>query len=132
MDAELAMIMANMACLGPGSTMLDPYCGTGGLLVAASDVGAAVWGCELDGRILKGECGIRIGKDIMDNYRQYELPPPQDLIRNDSYQFMWRSDEFFDAILTDPPYGVCVCMFVLMNGYPCVYSCVTMHTFVRV
>nr|WCZ58792.1 tRNA (guanine(10)-N2)-methyltransferase [Seculamonas ecuadoriensis] len=106
MDPELAMVMANLGLARPNSLMLDPFVGTGGLIVAAAHYGSEVFGSELDGRVLRGTVGIRIGSNIWENFDQYELPQPQALIRNDWSQCMWRNVEWFDSIICDPPYGV--------------------------
>ena len=39
MDPQLALLMANMAKVGPGSMVLDPFVGTGSLLLAAAEFG---------------------------------------------------------------------------------------------
>lgn len=54
MDNQLAFIMANCACAKPGSIALDPFCGTGGLLIATTHFGAQVYGGEIDLRVIKG------------------------------------------------------------------------------
>lgn len=54
MDNQLAFIMANCACAKPGSIALDPFCGTGGLLIATTHFGAKVYGGEIDLRVIKG------------------------------------------------------------------------------
>eukprot|EP00928_Gymnodinium_smaydae_P050346 TRINITY_DN33905_c0_g1_i1.p1 TRINITY_DN33905_c0_g1~~TRINITY_DN33905_c0_g1_i1.p1 ORF type:complete len:515 (+),score=55.51 TRINITY_DN33905_c0_g1_i1:118-1662(+) len=54
MDNELAFIMANCACARLGSIAMDPFCGTGGILVALSHFRAHVVGSELDRRVIYG------------------------------------------------------------------------------
>lgn len=39
MDAQLALIMANQAQVKPGDILLDPFVGSGSLLVAAAHFG---------------------------------------------------------------------------------------------
>lgn len=40
LPADLALIMANMGGVSTGSVVLDPFCGTGSILVACSARGA--------------------------------------------------------------------------------------------
>uniref|UniRef100_A0A0G4HX19 Uncharacterized protein n=1 Tax=Chromera velia CCMP2878 TaxID=1169474 RepID=A0A0G4HX19_9ALVE len=54
MDNELAFLMSNMAKVRKGTTVLDPFVGTAGLLVSASHFGAFTLGADLDVRVLKG------------------------------------------------------------------------------
>jgi len=54
LDNELAFIMANCACVQEGQVALEPFCGTGGLLVAMSHFGARLIGGEIDIRVVKG------------------------------------------------------------------------------
>jgi len=55
MDAELAFLMANVAGIGPGQTVLDPYVGTGSILIASAVLGASqVLGSDLDHWVLYG------------------------------------------------------------------------------
>lgn len=48
MDAQLSLIMANQACVQPGHVVLDPFVGSGSLLVAAAQFGAYVMGADID------------------------------------------------------------------------------------
>lgn len=51
MDAEMSFLMANAAAVRPGSCVLDPFCGTGGVLLAAVALGANAAGsvgCDID------------------------------------------------------------------------------------
>jgi tRNA (guanine10-N2)-methyltransferase len=41
MDPKTSLIMANTAGVLPGNRVLDPFAGSGGLLVAAAQMGAA-------------------------------------------------------------------------------------------
>ena len=61
MDAELALLTANMALASPGKIFLDPFVGTGGFMVAASELGALVLGSDIDGRSFRGK-GTRAGQ----------------------------------------------------------------------
>lgn len=54
MENQLAFIMANCVCARPDALVLDPFCGTGGLLIAVTHFGAQVYGGEIDLRVVKG------------------------------------------------------------------------------
>eukprot|EP01029_Cantina_marsupialis_P020753 TRINITY_DN4891_c0_g1_i2.p1 TRINITY_DN4891_c0_g1~~TRINITY_DN4891_c0_g1_i2.p1 ORF type:complete len:260 (+),score=56.79 TRINITY_DN4891_c0_g1_i2:52-831(+) len=57
MDHEMALIMANMVQAGPGKLLLDPFVGTGSVLVAASAFGGLSFGRDIDSRVLNGKKG---------------------------------------------------------------------------
>jgi tRNA (guanine10-N2)-methyltransferase len=103
MDAELSLIMANQALAGPGSIVLDPFVGTGSFLVSCSHFGAYTIGADIDGRQIRGADG----RGIENNLTQYKL---DNLVLGtlvcDIAHHPWRSGEWFDAIVCDPPYGV--------------------------
>lgn len=62
LDHELAFIMKAMAGVRGGDLVVDPFCGTGSLLVAAADAGAICFGSDLDGRVLRGRGVSRVNK----------------------------------------------------------------------
>ena len=61
LDAELSLLMANLARVRPHDLVYDPYCGTAGTLVAAGAFGARVLGCDLYLPAIKGELRTRSG-----------------------------------------------------------------------
>lgn len=105
MDAELAFVMANMAAVGKNSLVLDPFCGTAGILVACRAVGAHVVGGDINILTLRGK-----GKNanIGANFEQYKLGGPLGLLRADVLNSPLRATNvgWFDAIVCDPPYGI--------------------------
>ncbi|KAJ1719398.1 hypothetical protein LPJ61_006314, partial [Coemansia biformis] len=108
MDAELSLVMANQALARPGSLVYDPFVGTGSFLLTCSHFGACTMGSDIDGRQIRGTAGFRRGVDgIQANLAQYQLggrvldTAVFDICRNP-----WRAGPLFDAIVTDPPYGV--------------------------
>jgi tRNA (guanine10-N2)-dimethyltransferase len=50
----LARALANMAGARPGSTVLDPMCGTGGILLEAGLAGARVLGVDAQRKMVQG------------------------------------------------------------------------------
>jgi tRNA (guanine10-N2)-methyltransferase len=121
MDAELALLTANIALAAPGKIFYDPFMGTGGFPVASAHFGAVVCGSDIDGRSIRGTGGSsrrgQVGKrDVAGNFKQYELegsylgafisdltntplrlPPPGPLSTRNGY---------LDGIICDPPYGI--------------------------
>uniref|UniRef100_A0A9J2PG93 tRNA (guanine(10)-N(2))-methyltransferase TRMT11 n=1 Tax=Ascaris lumbricoides TaxID=6252 RepID=A0A9J2PG93_ASCLU len=121
MDPELSFIQANLIKANMGSIVLDPFCGTGGLLISAAHFGAAVIGTEINYQIARAVGrSSRVGKKFLTdnesvaaNFKQYEIDDRfmSLIIADASRHTMWRcgnnkSDGIFDAIVADPPYGV--------------------------
>eukprot|EP00658_Telonema_sp_P-2_P070811 TRINITY_DN60205_c0_g1_i1.p1 TRINITY_DN60205_c0_g1~~TRINITY_DN60205_c0_g1_i1.p1 ORF type:complete len:545 (-),score=141.29 TRINITY_DN60205_c0_g1_i1:173-1807(-) len=103
MDAELALIMANMGKVGKGKLVWDPFVGTGSVLVAASHFGASCVGSDIDHKVTTS-LGPELNMNT--NMAQYGLEPVVDVVRADNAQRAWGSRCLFDAIVCDPPYGV--------------------------
>ncbi|KAA0703558.1 tRNA (guanine(10)-N2)-methyltransferase -like protein [Triplophysa tibetana] len=115
MDAGLSFIMANHAGVKADDLVYDPFVGTGSLLVACSHFGAYVSGTDIDYNTIHG-----IGKasrknqkwrgpdeNIRANLRQYGTESLYvDVLVSDASQTIWRKNALFDAIVTDPPYGI--------------------------
>ncbi len=107
MNAELAFIMANNALAKGGTFVLDPFVGTGSILVAAQAFGAHCLGTDIDIRMLHAQ-DFRKDANIFSNCDQYDLPKPC-LIRGDMSKAgicIRTNKPILDAIICDPPYGV--------------------------
>lgn len=105
MDSELSLIMTNLAQVKKGSFAFDPFVGTGSILLTAALRGAYAFGTDIDLRVLRGRSQT---ENIVTNFSQYGLPPPE-LVRSDNaiYHRHFRQHlPLFDAIVTDPPYGI--------------------------
>lgn len=103
LDPELALVMANLGHVTPGSLVLDPFVGTGSLSLASARLGGVTFGTDIDYRVVV--LGKQ-GRDVRSNFMQYGLPQPE-LVRADNSRPALRpAVPFFDAIVTDPPYGV--------------------------
>lgn len=105
MDAELSFIMTNMAQVKKSSFVLDPFVGTGSILLSCALRGSYCIGTDIDIRVLRG-----LGKEenVISNFLQFGLPLPE-LVRSDNsiYHRHFRTDHcLYDAIVTDPPYGI--------------------------
>lgn len=117
LDNDLAFLMANVGEISEGDLVLDPFCGTGGLLLAATACSKVPpVGSDIDIRVLKGEYVSYVNtkaagdsdtrRDIFRNFENYKLVTPE-IIANDNNNHCWkRSSSVFDVVLTDPPYGV--------------------------
>jgi len=94
MSPKLARCMVNLTRIKKGQTLLDPFCGTGGILIEAGIVGTRVIGTDIDYKMVKGtkenldHCGISDYEVFREDARKLELPSK------------------VDAIVTDPPYGI--------------------------
>lgn len=105
MDSELSLIMTNLAQVKKGCFAFDPFVGTGSILLTAALKGAYVFGTDIDLRVLRGRSET---ENILSNFSQYGLPPPE-LVRSDNaiyHRHFRRHLPLFDAIVTDPPYGI--------------------------
>jgi tRNA (guanine10-N2)-methyltransferase len=97
--------MCNQALVKYGSVVIDPFVGTGGLLIPAASKGAITFGSDLDIRVINGYAVGRINKKspyydadkkfeiftpkINLNFEQYELNIPN-IIRIDSTRLTFR------------------------------------------
>ncbi|WFD45493.1 tRNA (guanine(10)-N(2))-methyltransferase [Malassezia furfur] len=114
MESEMSVVMANMALAGPSKFVYDPFAGTGSMLYACSMLGAFSFGSDIDGRMLRGRQDKHGGRGIALSAKQYGLTGRiLDTITFDMTHAPWRSPfcdggggGIFDAIVTDPPYGV--------------------------
>jgi tRNA (guanine10-N2)-dimethyltransferase len=90
MHPKLARALVNLAAVKKGVKILDPFCGTGGILIEAGLVGLKVLGRDIDGRMVEG---------CKKNLSHYSLRG--DVKKGDAIGFSGK----VDAIVTDPPYG---------------------------
>jgi len=97
---KLARLFINLARVREGDTILDPFCGSGSILIEAALMGVAPVGCDLDDRMLEGcsrnleKFGVKADLCVGDATRLDELSNIHD----------FRGREGVDAIVTDPPY----------------------------
>ncbi|MCU4972138.1 methyltransferase domain-containing protein [Halobacteria archaeon AArc-m2/3/4] len=105
MDPLLARAIANVAGARPGGTVLDPMCGTGGVLVEAGLVGADVIGTDAQAKMAAGAA------ENLSHFLDREDPSPVGVVRGnwhtalgDGTQLPLR-DDAVDAVVFDAPYG---------------------------
>jgi tRNA (guanine10-N2)-methyltransferase len=105
MDNELSLVMANMALVKAGSLVIDPFVGTGSILVACATFGAFCVGTDIDVRVLRG----KQGSNMFSNFAQYGLPAPE-VVRCDASRyaahFRHGPNGVYDGVVCDPPYGI--------------------------
>ena len=94
MSPKLARCMVNLTGVKEGDLVLDPFCGTGGILIEAGIMGASVVGVDIDERMVEGTiknlkyCGVKNYEVFKEDAREIKLP----------YKV--------NAVATDPPYGI--------------------------
>ena len=112
MDAELALVTANMALAAPGRLVYDPFMGTGSFPLACAHFGASVLGSDIDGRSIRGTRN----RNVVANFVQYGTRSSyldgfvSDLtnspLRGCLGGMGGRKGRWLDGIVCDPPYGV--------------------------
>ncbi|MFB6136238.1 MAG: methyltransferase domain-containing protein [Halobacteriaceae archaeon] len=94
MDPMLARALVNFAGARPGAAILDPMCGTGGVLVEAGLVGARALGNDAQRKMVRG---------ARENLREY-LGGDFAVVRGDATRLPFR-DGAVDGVVFDAPYG---------------------------
>ena len=103
MDAELALITANITLAAPGKLFYDPFVGSGSFPVACAHFGALAFGSDIDGRSIRGKGKV----SLLSNFVQYNLTNQfGDSFVADLTNTPLRATRIFDGIVCDPPYGV--------------------------
>jgi tRNA (guanine10-N2)-dimethyltransferase len=93
MDPMDARALANIAGAGPGTRLLDPMCGTGGILVEAGLAGSDVVGVDAQAKMARG------ARKNLDHYLD-----DGEVVRADATRLPF-ADESFDGVVFDAPYG---------------------------
>jgi tRNA (guanine10-N2)-dimethyltransferase len=102
-----ARALVNIAGAEPGTTVVDPMCGTGGLLLEAGLVGARVVGGDAQEKMVRGS--RRNLRHVLDGAghpdpARYPESGSWDLFRADAAQLPL-ADGAADAVVFDAPYG---------------------------
>jgi tRNA (guanine10-N2)-dimethyltransferase len=94
LSPNLSRVLLNMARVEKQHNILDPFCGTGGILLEAAMMGVGVYGSDLDPKMINGT------KENFSffklDYRNIEVCDVED-----AYNLFPK----MDAVITDPPYG---------------------------
>ncbi len=91
---RLARALVNLTGVKQSQTLLDPFCGTGGILLEAGLMGCNILGGDIDQRMIDGS---------IQNLKHYAVENP-DIRKNDISDWPAEISQV-DAIATDPPYG---------------------------
>ena len=94
MMPRMARTLVNLACVQPGDILVDPFCGTGGILIEAGLLSAQPVGSDFDPMMVAG---------CRRNIKNPELL----LADATALPFSSRS---IDSVVTDLPYGQSVCI----------------------
>ncbi|MCK8519823.1 methyltransferase domain-containing protein [Methanoculleus sp. 7T] len=89
MMPRMARALVNISLVAPGELVFDPFCGTGGILLEAREIGVRVLGSDFDPAMVAG-------------YRQ-NLPGSEVMIADATAVPI--CDHTLDAVVTDLPYG---------------------------
>lgn len=92
MQAKLARCMINLAHPKPGDLVLDPFCGTGTMLVEAALIGCQVLGLDIQRRMARG---------TVRNLEHFAIKPEGVIIADARNMPIVK----VDCLVTDPPYG---------------------------
>ena len=126
MASDRALLMAHLGNVGPNTKVLDPFCGSGGLLLACSLIGASCVGGDIDVDLLNHQnkpvgspaSSGRINRGVekvsyKDSFIELGLEPPillkgADITEDSSVNSYLSANNglMYDAIVTDPPYGI--------------------------
>ena len=94
-----ARALANVAGAGPGARILDPMCGTGGVLVEAGLVGSNVVGVDAQAKMVAG------ARENLAHYLEtHYLGDGSAVARGDATRLPF-ADDAFDGVVFDAPYG---------------------------
>ena len=94
-----ARALANVAGAGPGARILDPMCGTGGVLVEAGLVGSDVVGVDAQAKMVAG------ARENLAHYLEaHYLEDGFAVARGDATRLPF-PDGSFDGVVFDAPYG---------------------------
>lgn len=89
-----ARCWVNLSGVDEEEKLLDPFCGTGGLLIEGALAGCDVYGSDSDGEMVTGS-------EINLDYYGLEA----ELKRTKAQKLSERWGTEFEAVVTDPPYG---------------------------
>ncbi len=90
---KFARVLVNLSGVKPGELLLDPFCGTGGILIEACMVGAMPTGMDIQEKMVRGAA------QNLDFYNMEAHLAVGDATR------LPLKDDSIDAIVTDLPYG---------------------------
>ena len=93
MQAKLARCMINLAKPKTGNLVLDPFCGTGTMLIEATLIGCRSLGLDIQRRMARG---------TLRNLAHFKLEPEGVIVADARNLPLMK----VDCVVTDPPYGI--------------------------
>jgi tRNA (guanine10-N2)-dimethyltransferase len=94
MMPRMARTLVNLSCTHAGDTLVDPFCGTGGILIESALLGARTIGSDFDPEMIRGSRMNTTDAELM---------------LADATQLPF-CDQSIEAVVTDLPYGQSVCI----------------------
>lgn len=91
-NPKIARVLVNLARVKRDNAVLDPFCGTGGILIEAGLMGIQFFGSDIDEKMVDG---------CVRNLEHYGLKG--EITKGNAMELT--PEGKFDAIVTDPPYG---------------------------
>jgi tRNA (guanine10-N2)-dimethyltransferase len=91
---KFARAMVNLARVRPGMRVLDPFCGTGGILIEGASIGMNVYGSDISNKMVEGT------KKNLDFFKLAYSGLKACDVTECPEQF-----KEMDAMVSDPPYG---------------------------
>ena len=94
MSPKLARCMVNLSRVKSGDLLLDPFCGTGGIIIEAGLIGCKVLGSDINWKMKNGSainleyCGVKDYRTVNVDVRELKMY------------------EKVASVVTDPPYGI--------------------------
>lgn len=95
MDPVLARVLVNLSGVSAGENVLDPLCGTGGILIEAGLCGIGVYGLDMQEEMVEGT------KENLEKYGIINHDIRKGRLEDIENIF----DKEFNAVVTDLPYG---------------------------
>lgn len=93
MTAKLARCMVNLSRVKAGEIVLDPFCGTGSMLIEASLIGCRALGLDIQRRMAKG---------TLQNLKHFNKEAEGVIVADSRKPPITKAD----CVVTDPPYGI--------------------------
>ncbi|KYK30290.1 MAG: hypothetical protein AYK22_04085 [Thermoplasmatales archaeon SG8-52-3] len=91
---KIARVMVNLSSIKNNGILLDPFCGTGGILIEAGIIGIKIIGSDIEQKMIDG-CKKNLEYYNIKNYQLYNLDIGD----------IGKKINKVDAIVTDMPYG---------------------------
>ncbi len=93
---RLGRVAANLASVRAGAPVVDPFVGTGALLLEAGLLGARVSGVDQSPEMVRG---------ALRNLARFQVHPERVAVADAAEAFSPSGSDGWAAVLTDPPYG---------------------------